>query len=75
MSREAALDFSPGRQPWERCCFGTSSPEGAADRLPPLQGFVLPLNPEPRAENVWANCSDGLFPSLHHRKEGWLRLQ
>src|SRR2546421_114092 len=38
-SREAALDISPGRQPWEKCRFARSSPERAADILPPLWGL------------------------------------
>ncbi|HYR41544.1 MAG TPA: hypothetical protein VER98_00850 [Terriglobia bacterium] len=48
MNREAAVDFSPGREPWERALFGTSSPERAAEDVPPFQGLFLG-EPEPRA--------------------------
>jgi hypothetical protein len=47
MSREAALQISPGREPWDRCRLNPS-PGGAAEGpiCPPLRGSV-PFNENP----------------------------
>jgi hypothetical protein len=37
-SREAASDFSPGRQPWVKLIMNIS-PERATEILPPLSGL------------------------------------
>src|SRR5437868_8515059 len=42
MSREAAPDSSPGRKPWVFGFNGKTSPERAAELLPPFQGLNAP---------------------------------
>src|SRR5437764_15286391 len=42
MSREAAPDSSPGRKPWVFWFNGKTSPERAAEVLPPFQGLNAP---------------------------------